>query len=107
MKNIYLLSAGKKDKPPLALSVFFMVVFLSGPFSGRFLDMNPFSKHASQYSENHAGSNSFFISLNDSAQDNNTNTDDKIIADKPDHTAAKDTCYAFPRQKCNLNLVMW
>jgi hypothetical protein len=107
MKNTYLLSAGIKDKPQLALSLLFMVVFLSEPFSGRFTDLNTMSKHTCQYNENHTGAYSFFISLHDSAEGVRKDTYGTAVNDKSENTAKEDTGQVFPPQKCNLNVFVW
>ncbi len=107
MKNIYILSAGIKDKPQLALSLLFMVVFLSEPFSGRYTDLNPISKHTCQYNENHTGTYSFFISLHDSAEGIRKDTYGTAVTDKSENTAKEDTGHVFPPQKCNLNVFIW
>jgi hypothetical protein len=107
MKNIYLLSGGIKDKPQLALSLLFMVVFLSEPFSGKFTDLNTMSKRTSLYNENHTGACSFFISPHDSAEGIRKDTYGTAITDKSEHTAKEDTGHVFPPQKCNLNVFIW
>ena len=94
MKNIYTLSSGNIDRPRLFLSLFFLVVLLTGLFSERYFDLHPSNSHVKQYYENQTGSYSLFITLYDSA------------TGRPYETA-DDTCFSVPPQKINVNVVMW
>lgn len=107
MKNIYLSSTVKKDKSQLVLSIFFIVVFLSGPFSGRYFELHRLSHHTNQFNENNTGTYSFFISLHDSTPDQHLDVVGETIVDKPEQTIKEDTSLSVPLQKVNQNMVIW
>jgi hypothetical protein len=96
MKNIYTLSSGRIDRPQFILSLFFLAVFLMGPFSARYADLHSTKSHVMPYYENHSGSYSLFITLHDS-----------VTGIYRDASEKKDTSFSVPLQKSNLNVVIW
>jgi len=108
MKNLFMLTTKKREnKSILIFSIFFMAIFLSGSYSGKFFSLNNTDNRIRPNSENYKGGYTFFISLYDSAARNHKDSADKHTAENDDQTVDSDTTLTHPMKKAAINYFIW
>ncbi len=107
MKNIYTIPSGRIDSPHLILSLFFLVILITGPFSDGYFDVHPKNGGVKQYYENQTGSYSLFIAVYDTPTGKGMDSAERLSSDKTDQTRKEDTIFSIPPQKIIMNEVVW
>jgi hypothetical protein len=106
MKKISFLSGReRKDRPPLALSIFLSVIFFSSPISGLLNPGKVLNVTEKHHHDNPQGFYTFFVLVPDkNFQGDTTKGNKNNLAVKE---LAMDTTPENPKIQKNINLVIW